>query len=222
MTYGRAMTDDPDVAPDGSPVPIYLALDAEPEFTPVLDFLVPPMTVLDLGCGVGRLANVLAQRGFEVTGVDESEAMLEHLDPRVNGVQASLEELDLGRRFDAVVLASHLINVAGQDLRRSFTRAAADHVTPAGVVLIEHWEVPDQRRPADAETQVGPVGLRFRVLQQRGDDFEGHVVYTLDGRSWEQTFWASLLDERRLDEELAAVGLRRQERLTAKWLAATA
>lgn len=157
------MTNDPDVAPDGSPVAVYLAIGAEPEFTPVLVFLKPPMTVLDLGCGVGRLANVLAGRGFDVTGVDESPAMLACLDERVEAVQASLEDLDLGRRFDAVVLASHLINVADEDLRRLFSGAAARHVAATGVVLIEHWEVPDERRPADTDRQVGPVSVRFRV-----------------------------------------------------------
>src|SRR5512147_2371170 len=32
--------------------------------------------VLDLCCGDGRLAGVLAQRGFQVTGIDGSPAML--------------------------------------------------------------------------------------------------------------------------------------------------
>lgn len=34
-------------------------------------------TVLEVGCGTGRLANALARRGFSVIGVDPSPAMLE-------------------------------------------------------------------------------------------------------------------------------------------------
>jgi SAM-dependent methyltransferase len=34
-------------------------------------------TVLDVGCGTGRVANALARRGFSVIGVDPSPAMLE-------------------------------------------------------------------------------------------------------------------------------------------------
>jgi len=48
------------VAPDGSPVDVYRALPVEPEFRPVLESVKPPASVLDLGCGVGRLANDLS------------------------------------------------------------------------------------------------------------------------------------------------------------------
>lgn len=85
----------PDVAPDGSPVAVYLWLPAEPEFTPVLDAIAAPATVLDLGCGVGRLANTLAARGSWVTGVDESAAMLAHLHHDVERVEGRLERLHL-------------------------------------------------------------------------------------------------------------------------------
>lgn len=95
-------------AADGSPVAVYLALPPEPEFTAVLNHLPAGASVLDLGCGAGRLAKDLADRGHQVTGVDESAAMLRHLDPTVTAIRARIEELDLGRRFGAVVLASHL------------------------------------------------------------------------------------------------------------------
>lgn len=50
---------EPGVTCDGSPVAVYLALPPEPEFSPVLDAIPQEACVLDLGCGVGRLANVL-------------------------------------------------------------------------------------------------------------------------------------------------------------------
>ncbi len=218
--YAAPVSGADDVAPDGSPVPIYRALPAQPEFTPVLQAVRPPMRVLDLGCGVGRLANVLAAAGCAVTAVDESEAMLAHLHPQVQAVRAGIQDLELGPRFDAVVLASHLINVADTDLRRSFLVAAARHVTTDGRVFVQHWEVPDERRPADVDGELGDVGIEFRVLGWTGNDFEGRVVYTLGEHSWSQTFTASLLDDSDLDRELAAVGLQRTERLSSKWLVA--
>lgn len=209
------------VAPDGSPVAVYLALPAEPEFTPVLQAVRPGNSVLDLGCGVGRLANVLAARGVAVTGVDESGEMLAHVDPAVERVAADLEGLDLEKRFDVVVLASHLINVADPVQRRRFLRAAADHVVPGGLVLVEHWEVPDHGPPPASIGRAGPVGVEFRVLHSDGDSFQGRVDYRLGDQVWSQTFWACLLDEEGLDRELLAVGLQRRGRLSPKWLAAT-
>jgi SAM-dependent methyltransferase len=71
------------VTADGSPVAVYRALPAEPGFGPLLEVLRPPASVLDLGCGAGRLANLLAARGFAVMGVDASPAMLAGLAPPV-------------------------------------------------------------------------------------------------------------------------------------------
>ena len=36
-----------------------------------------PLRVLDLGCGTGRLALMLAERGHDVVGVDPAAAMLD-------------------------------------------------------------------------------------------------------------------------------------------------
>jgi SAM-dependent methyltransferase len=207
------------VAPDGSPVAVYRALPAEPEFTPVLDFLAPPATVLDLGCGVGRLANELVVRGFEVTGVDESQEMLEHLHGNVRAVRSQLQGLNLGMRFDVVVLASHFVNVADDEMRTVFLQAAADHVAPTGAVLIQHWEV-SPTMPTDVDSEVCGVRIAFRVLGRHGNDFEARVEYTLADRSWVQGFSATLLDDTALDAELQRVGLRRSRRLTPKWLVA--
>ena len=40
-------------------------------------FADPPASVLDVGCGVGRVASLLADRGFDVTGIDVSEPFVE-------------------------------------------------------------------------------------------------------------------------------------------------
>jgi len=48
---------------------------------PVIEAIVdtiPPGHALDAACGTGRISKVLADRGFSVVGVDQSEAMLAH------------------------------------------------------------------------------------------------------------------------------------------------
>lgn len=166
-----------DVAPDGSPISVYNALPLRPEFTPVLEFLTPPASMLDLGCGVGRLANELARRGFDVTGVDESPEMLAHVDRAIDAVRSDINGLALRRPFDVVVLASHLVNVGDANLRRAFLKAAADHVEPGGVVLIQHWEFPPAA-PQDADVEVGDVRVQFSVLSLQGKRLDGRVIYT--------------------------------------------
>src|SRR5688572_24477150 len=55
-----------DFDPDRSDLDVYLAIARE------LD----ARSVLDIGCGTGTFACLLAQNGFEVVGVDPAEAML--------------------------------------------------------------------------------------------------------------------------------------------------
>jgi len=61
-----------------SPDPVH----AHQFYAPVLLGLLPkpshqngaPLKVLDLGCGNGSLTNLIAQQGFDVTGIEESAA----------------------------------------------------------------------------------------------------------------------------------------------------
>jgi SAM-dependent methyltransferase len=206
-----------EVASDGSPVAVYLAAPAVPSFRPVLDVVAAGASVLDLGCGVGRLANLLAARGHHVTGVDESAAMLRHVDPRVRMVEARIEELDLRGRYDVVVLASHLVNVVDDVERGALLGAAARHVAPTGCVLVEHHDAAAMRDIDVVEGEFGPVHVTFRVLARRGEEFDGEVLYRLGERTWLQRFTATLLDGARLDAAFRQVGLRRAERLSPTW-----
>jgi SAM-dependent methyltransferase len=219
------------VAPDGSPVAVYLALPvepADPEFSPVLEAVAgraPGCSVLDLGCGVGRLANALAERGFAVTGVDESAAMLAHVRPGVVCIEARLEGLRLGRRFDIVVLASQLVNSGEPRARAAFLRTAAAHVRRTGEVFIEHYDAAWLRSLFGAdelERAVGDVRFAFRVTAHRGDDFDGRVRYTVGGDTWLQEFSGRVLDDAALRTALAGAGLRVRRRLGPTWLVAEA
>ena len=70
-----------------------------------------PTSVLDAGCGTGRVGVELARHGIEVTGVDVDPSMLATARgraPEVTWVEADLTELDLGRTFDVVVMAGNV------------------------------------------------------------------------------------------------------------------
>ena len=71
-----------------------------------------PTSVLDAGCGTGRVAIELARHGIDVVGVDVDASMLataRQLAPALTWVEADLAHLDLGRTFDVVVLAGNVL-----------------------------------------------------------------------------------------------------------------
>ena len=81
----------------------------------------PDGRALDLGCGQGRDALLLARYGYTVTGVDSSKVgvaqMLERAgqdDLHVEGVVADIYEYEPDGTFDAVVLDS-ILHFTGKD-----------------------------------------------------------------------------------------------------------
>ena len=125
-------------------------------------------SVLDLGCGTGRHAVALARRGYEVVGVDRSAAMLAEARGRAATTDSAfhvgdLRDVDLGRRFDAVVM---LFAVLGYQATNADALAALGtvrrHLVDGGLAFFDVWYGPAvlAQRPSARELTV--EGLRRR------------------------------------------------------------
>ena len=98
----------------------------------------PPASVLDAGCGTGRVAARLAGQGYDVVGVDVDAAMLREARaaaPDLEWLEADLATLDLGRRFDLVLLAGNVIPLLEPETLTAVAQRLADHVLPGGAVV---------------------------------------------------------------------------------------
>ncbi len=97
-----------------------------------------PTSVLDAGCGTGRVGVELARHGIEVTGVDLDPSMLATARgraPEVTWVEADLTELDLGRTFDVVVMAGNVPLFTPPGTEAALVAHVARHVAPGGVLV---------------------------------------------------------------------------------------
>ena len=99
-----------------------------------------PRTVLDAGCGTGRVAIELARRGVAVAGTDLDDDMLAKARtkaPDIEWVSCDLAALDLGpdRRFDIVVMAGNVIPFVAPDRRADAVAACARHLTDEGRLI---------------------------------------------------------------------------------------
>ncbi len=123
-----------------------------------------PRSVLDAGCGTGRVAIELAARGVEVVGVDVDPSMLataRRLAPELVWVEHDLTTLDLGRRFDVVLLAGNVPLFADPDTTDQLVAACARHVAADGRLIAgfqlarpdgigAHYDLERYDREADA------------------------------------------------------------------------
>lgn len=113
-------------------------------------------SVLDLGCGTGRHDLLLAERGYETTGVDLSADMLAVAMAPISSLdalpssgaslsfhQGDIRSIRLDRRFDAVVSLFHVISyqATNEDLRQAFS-TAREHLAPGGVFIFDCWYGP--------------------------------------------------------------------------------
>jgi SAM-dependent methyltransferase len=97
-----------------------------------------PHTVLDAGCGTGRVAVELARRGVTVVGVDNDPDMIDAARakaPDLRWVVADLATLALPDRFDVVVLAGNVVPYVAARQRAEAVAGCARHLTPRGVLI---------------------------------------------------------------------------------------
>ena len=97
-----------------------------------------PATVLDAGCGTGRVGIELARHGIDVVGADVDESMLataRRLGPAITWVASDLTELDLGRTFDVVVMAGNVPLFTPPGTEAALVAGVARHVAPGGLLI---------------------------------------------------------------------------------------
>ncbi|GAB3578265.1 class I SAM-dependent methyltransferase [Amycolatopsis endophytica] len=193
-----------DTTADGSPVEVYTLLPPDGEAEIVHRAVPTGAAVLDLGCGTGRIAHRLIELGHPVTAVDDSARMLAHV-RGAETVRARIEDLDLGRRFPVVLLASHLVN---QPDSHGLLATVARHLDDDGSALVE-WHPPAWfDTVTEGGGRLGEVAVHLSGVVRDGPMLRATVRYEARGRSWEQPFVARRWTEPELADLLVTAGLR--------------
>lgn len=121
-------------------------------------------SILELGAGTGRVAIALAERGFDVTGIDIAAGMLEQAEAkratlppevaaRLRFVRGDMLSLTLGEPFDAVIATyftlAHL--QPSTTWRKAFT-VMRRHLAPDGAIAVHLPIAAKMDRPAPDPT----------------------------------------------------------------------
>lgn len=121
-----------------------------------------PASVLDAGCGTGRVAIELAARGIEVAGVDVDGSMLaraRNKAPDLAWIHADLAEVDLGRTFDVVVMAGNVMIFLAPGTESRVVANLARHVAPGGSLVAGFSLEPGRLDLATYDAHAAAAGL---------------------------------------------------------------
>lgn len=97
-----------------------------------------PRSVLDAGCGMGRVAIELARRGIDTVGVDLDDDLLAYArrsQPSIQWLLDDLATMDLGRCFDVVAMPGNVMIFCRADDRPAIIRNIAAHLEPEGSLV---------------------------------------------------------------------------------------
>lgn len=96
-------------------------------------------TILDAGCGPGRVGGYLAEAGHRVIGVDVDPALIEAAEqdhPGPRWLVGDLAELDLPERFDIIVSAGNVMAFLAPGTRVTVLSRLRSHLCDAGRAVV--------------------------------------------------------------------------------------
>jgi SAM-dependent methyltransferase len=216
------------ITDDGCAVDLYLLLQPRGEAELIHDAVAPGASILELGCGTGRISRGLLALGHPVTGVDFSAEMLDHMPREARTVLHDIEHLRLPERFDVVTLTSNMVS-GEEEQTLAFLRTAREHLAGGGVVVIERFN--PKWADLDAMLSIAAPKTRDRITASLHDITVDADTVTMtiryehdDGRVWTQHAAMHARSDEDLDAMLRRAGLQPVRWLDAErdWLLATA
>jgi len=193
-------------------------------------------SILELGCGTGRILLPIARAGRTIAGLDSSRHMLDRcraklaaepaaVRDRVTLHQGGIHDFDLGAKFALIIapfrVAQHL-TTSGDQLR--FLAAVGRHLSRTGRLIFDVFNpwfakmvAADGTEHEDTPLQTLPDGRTLRrtvrVLRVRWVDqvSEIELIYYVDGKRYVQAFEMRWFLRAELENLLARAGFRVRE-----------
>jgi SAM-dependent methyltransferase len=113
----------------------------------VKDLEIPVDSILDMGCGTGKHAILMAKKGYRVTGVDLSEEMIsiarekaENSKVDIRFLNGNMCNFDLNEKFDTVIsMFSALGYLTNNSEFSGACSVARTHLKNKGLFLFDCW-----------------------------------------------------------------------------------
>lgn len=161
---------------------------------------VSPRTAVDLACGTGSVALILAEMGLKVTGVDMSEEMLTVAVDKASEMEhppmfvcQSLQELSLPRGVDLAVCALDSLDyIINPDDCREAIRRIYRALNPGGIFIFD-VNTPEKLRAMDGQIFLDEDDDVYCVWRGEFDEETNICSYGMDlfqrqGDVWHRSF----------------------------------
>ena len=159
-----------------------------------------PRTVVDLACGTGSVTQILARKGYHVTGVDMSEEMLtvaamktQEIAPMPMFSCQYLQELRLPRAVDMAVCALDSLDyILDPDDCKEAIRRAYKALNPGGIFIFD-VNTPEKFRAMDDQVFLDEDDDVYCVWRGEFDEGTNICSYGMDlfqreGKLWRRSF----------------------------------
>jgi SAM-dependent methyltransferase len=203
---------------DGCSVELYLRTPYCGEVELFQPWIPAGSSVLELGCGVGRITRVLLARGYRVTAVDNSPEMLAHVPSQASRVCADIEALSLEANFDAVIFASCLINIPDAAIRAAQLAKCREHLNPDGQLIFERY---DPSWLADVQVgllgKVGDIQMQVDAVERDGRNVYLCLRYRDRSEHWLHCFTDTILTDDDVNSCLSSAGFAAPAWIDSRW-----
>lgn len=103
--------------------------------------------VLELGCGSGNHAAWLTKKGWKITGIEQSESMVDCAQakniPNFQPIIGDISNFTFGKRFDAAISLFHVISyLNNNEAILNCFRCVNKHLNLEGLFLFDVWFTP--------------------------------------------------------------------------------
>jgi len=194
----------------------------DPSVTCILPYIPERVSVLDVGCGNGRLARLLARERPHAAyvGLDAEAALIERAREQTRhlAIATRFHVTDVTRpgwhetfppaHFDRAVILAMLHHIPSFDLRARILRETARLVSPAGRLIVSTWQFSSNARMRRKIVDWAEVDIPKEALEP-GD-------YLLDWKRGGQGLrYCHMIDEEEIERLAAASDLRVRETFRA-------
>lgn len=104
-------------------------------------------SLLDIGCGTGKHANLMHDKGYQTKGIDLSESMLNEAQRtyghKISFSQGDIRDFKLDQKFDVITSLFHVMSyqTLNEDLYKSLN-AVYNHLNEGGYFIFDCWYGP--------------------------------------------------------------------------------